>query len=120
MIERILNAEKIPYKLIDEDEGFKLIKINSKHHIFYMNSRNNQFLMERDFFEYLDVNSIPYSVLCYDASKNIYYYLRLNKKVNWIKSCFETCDKDSIYLGKQVLNARVSEKELCDVLKKLM
>lgn len=51
MIERILNEEKIPYKLVDEDEGFKLIKINSKQHIFYMNSVNDHFLMERDFFE---------------------------------------------------------------------
>lgn len=120
MIERILKVEKIPYKLIDKDESFKLIKINSKHHIFYMSSINNQFLMERDFFDYLDGNSIPYSILCYDASKSAYYYLKLNKKVNWIKSCFETCDKESIYLGKQVLNARVSEIELYEILKKLM
>lgn len=120
MIENILNTEKIPYRLIDNNEGFKLIKINSKHHLFYMNSRNTQFLMERDFFEYLDENSIPYSVLCHDISKNNYYYLKFKKKANWIKSYFGTCDKDSIYLGKQVLNSRVSEKELCDVLKKLM
>ena len=42
--------EKIPYKVIDEDKGYKLIKINSKMHLFYMNSRSSQFMMERDFF----------------------------------------------------------------------
>ena len=32
------------------------------------------------------------------------HYLKLNKKVNWVKSCFATCDKDELFLGKQVLN----------------
>ena len=73
--------EKIPYKVIDEDKGYKLIKINSKMHLFYMNSRSSQFMMERDFFDYLDGNSIPYVILCHDTSKNIFYYLKLNKKV---------------------------------------
>lgn len=79
MIEKILIEERIPYKVIDEDKGCKLIKINSKMHLFY---------------------------------------IKLNKKSNWIKSCFQTCDKESIYLGKQVLNSRLDEKELRKVLKK--
>lgn len=120
MIEKILIQEKIPYKVIDEDKGYKLIKVNFQMHLFYMNNRGNQFLMERDFFDYLDGNSISYAILCHDISKNIYYYLKLDKNVNWIKSCFETCDKESIYLGKQVLNSRISETELCKVLNKIM
>ena len=117
MIEKILMQEKIPYKVIDEDKGYKLIKVNSKMHLFYINSRGNQFMLERDFFDYLDGNTIPYAILCHDIIKNIFYYLKLNKKVNWIKSCFETCDKESIYLGKQVLNARINETELKKTLK---
>lgn len=35
--------------------------------------KGNQFLMERDLFEYLDGNSIPYSILCHDISKNAIY-----------------------------------------------
>lgn len=117
MVEKILKQEKISYKVIDEDKGYKLIKVNSKMHLFYMYNRGNQFVMERDFFNYLDGNSVPYSILCHDTSEKIFYYLKLNKNVNWIKSCFETCDKESIYLGKQVLNARISETELRKVLK---
>lgn len=30
VIEKILKEESIPYKLTDEDDGFKLIKINAK------------------------------------------------------------------------------------------
>lgn len=120
LIEKILKQEKIPYKVIDEDKGYKLIKINSKIHLFYMNDRGNQFKMERDFFDYLDGNSIPYSILCHDTSRDIFYYLKLNKKANWVKSCFETCDKESIYLGKQILNAEIGKAELCKVLKMTM
>lgn len=36
MIEKILIEERIPYKVIDEDKGCKLIKINSKMHLFYI------------------------------------------------------------------------------------
>lgn len=118
MVEKILKQEKIPYKLIDEDNGYKLFKINSQMHLFYMTNRGNQFLLERDYFDYLDGNSVPYAILCHDTSKNIFYYLKLNKNVNWVKSCFETCDKESIYLGKQVLNAEISETELRKVLKR--
>ena len=42
------------------------------------------------------------------------------KIMHWIKSCFETCDKESIYLGKQVLNARINEKELYRTLRTLI
>ena len=45
-------------------------------------------------------------------------YLKLNKKANWVKSCFDTCDKDVIYLGKQVLNSKVTETDLIKELKK--
>ena len=118
MIEKTLIEERIPYKVIDEDKGCKLIKINSKMHLFYIKSEGNQFIMERDYFDYLDGNAIPYAILCHDMSKKFFYYLKLNKKSNWIKSCFQTCDKESIYLGKQVLNSRLDEKELRKVLKK--
>ena len=49
---------------------------------------------------------------------HVLYYLKLNKKANWVKSCFDTCDKDVIYLGKQVLNSKVTEIDLIKELKK--
>ena len=33
MIEKLLMNGKVPYKLIDEDDGFKLVKVNSKLHV---------------------------------------------------------------------------------------
>ena len=34
MLELLLQSVKIPYKLIDEDTGFKLVKVNSKLHFY--------------------------------------------------------------------------------------
>lgn len=112
MIEKILTSIKLPYKLIDRDEGLKLIKINAKVHILYLYEKGNSFLISRDFFDYLNENIIPYYILCHDVSNNKFYYLKLNKKINWVKSCFQSCDKDVLYLGKKVLNEVIDEKKL--------
>ncbi len=109
MIEKLLKRSTVLYKVIDEDDGMKLIKVNSQLHILYLFGNSNVFLMEREFFDYIDANSIPYSILCHDTSANKLYYLKLNKSTNWVKSCFNTCDKDALYLGREVLKAQISE-----------
>ena len=119
MIEKILKDNGVSYKKIDEDGNIKIFKINGKLHILYIHNKGNRFLLERDFFEYIDENSIPYCILCADDAKGDMYYLKLNKSNNWVKSCFATCDKDSIYLGKQVLNYKIEQSSLINELKKI-
>lgn len=104
--------------LTNLDNDRTIIKINGKLHMLYIHNKGNQFQVERDFFEYIDGNSIPYVILCEDDNTHVLYYLKLNKKANWVKSCFDTCDKDVIYLGKQVLNSKVTEIDLIKELKK--
>ena len=118
MIEKILDKNNIAYKVIDGEGNTTIIKINGKLHMLYIHNKGNQFQVERDFFEYIDGNSIPYVILCEDDNTHVLYYLKLNKKANWVKSCFDTCDKDVIYLGKQVLNSKVTETDLIKGLKK--
>lgn len=48
-----------------------------------------------------------------------FFYLKLNKKVNWVKSCFATCDKDELFLGKNVLNARITQEQFVEEMKKI-
>lgn len=112
IMEELLTKWKIEYKKIDEEKNLRLFKIKSKIHLLYMENKGNQFLISRDFFEYLDSNSLPYTILLHDISKDKYYYLELRKANNWIKSCFATCDKDEIFLGKQVLNYPIDEISL--------
>ena len=47
------------------------------------------------------------------------HYLKLNKKVNWVKSFFATCDKDEFFLGKNVLNARITQEQFVEEMKKI-
>lgn len=47
------------------------------------------------------------------------HYLKLNKKVNWVKSCFATSDKDELFLGKNVLNARITQEQFVEEMKKI-
>lgn len=111
-MEDILKKHKIAYKIIDEETNIKLLKINSKLHVLCIYNKNNKFTMERDYYEYLDGNSIPYSVFLKDTSTGRMYYLDFTRGFNWVKGCFESCDKDELFLGKQVLNSEISEVQL--------
>lgn len=117
MIEKILDKNNIAYKVIDGEGNTTIIKINGKLLCFIYIIKEINFKW-KGFFEYIDGNSIPYVILCEDDNTHVLYYLKLNKKANWVKSCFDTCDKDVIYLGKQVLNSKVTETDLIKELKK--
>lgn len=39
--------------------------------------------------------------------------------MNWLKLCFETCEKDLLFLGEKVLIDQVSEQALCNELKNI-
>lgn len=110
---------KVEYKLVDEESNIKIIKIANRVQMFYMESKNSQFEMKRDYYEYLDGHSMPYVLLLFDTTAKRYYYIVLNKSYNWVKSCFDGCEKDKLYLGKQVLNYRITEDELVIKLSKL-
>lgn len=116
-IEKILQEIEVDFKVIDEENNMKMIKIPNKLQICIIEQKGNQFMFERDIFEYLDSNSLPYSLLLQDITQNKYYYLHFRKKINWVKACFDGCDKDKIFLGKQVLNSQIS---LVDLKKELI
>lgn len=117
MLQKLFHDEKIEYKLLDSDSNIKLYKVSSKCLILYIKNYGNQFTLNRDFFEYLDGNSLPYKLLLHDAKAKKIYFLELKKENNWVKSCFATCDKDEIFLGKQVLNYSISKEMLAKKLK---
>ena len=59
-IEELLKS--IDYKVIDEDDDFKIFKIAAKRHMLYLERKDNVFSLERDLFDYLDNKKIikPY------------------------------------------------------------
>lgn len=84
-----------------------------------MQEKGNQFQMDREIFEYLDANTIPYWLVLNDTIAKKHYLIVLKKENNWVKSCFIGCNKDKIFLGKQVLNCAVSNEELQKKMKSL-
>ena len=117
-VKKILEATGGEFKLLDEEGNCKIYKDGSKRNLLIMESKDDQFLLSRDWFEYLDFNSLPYSFLLINKTKEKMYYLDFSKGHNWVKSCFETCEKDDIYLGKQVLNSQITLDELIVKMKK--
>jgi hypothetical protein len=105
-VEKLFKDIKIEFKLLDSESIYKVYKIGEKKNLLVINNKNNQFKLSRDWFDYLDFNSLPYSILLLSQFNDEMYYLELNKEHNWVKSCFESCDKEEIFLGKQVLNYR--------------
>lgn len=105
MIEGLLVNGKVPYELIDEDDRFKLVKVNLKLHILYLYRKGSKFPMRRDFFDFIDGSSI----LCHGLLNNKPSHLKLNENINSIKPYSQTCHKSSLYLGKNVLNALICE-----------
>lgn len=117
-IEDLLKNIGVEFKVIDEIGSKKIIKIPTKLHICFISQKGNQFRIDRDTFDYLDVNSLPYCFILEDTVQNKYFYLSLEKEHNWVKSCFLGCQKEDIYLGKQVLNAQIGFEDLKQKLSK--
>ena len=117
MLLKLFQDEHIEYKLLDADSCVELYKVSSKYLILYIKNQGNSFVLNRDYFEYLDGNSLPYKILLHDAKAEKIYLLELKKENNWIKSCFATCNKEVIFLGKQVLNYPISKEILIKKLK---
>ena len=114
--ETCLKENGIIYKKLDEDEWFSLFKVREKVIILYQSQVGSDFIMERDIFEYIDGNRLPYLILLEDLSKNNLFLLSFNSKNNWVKSSFDSCDKIRLHLGKRVLNSTV---DLNQIIKKL-
>lgn len=117
-IEKLLEDVGLDFKLIDEEKNIKIFKIPNKLLMCFISQKGNKFLFERDIFDYLNGNPLSYCLLLEDNLQSKYYYIPLRKDVNWLKSCFEGCNKDCIFLGKQVLNSQISSDELKKTLKK--
>lgn len=111
-VEKILLNSGIDFKVIDEEDDYSILKVANKLNLLQLTSKNDMFLLDRDLFDYLDFNQLPYALLLLNTEKERWYFLQLRKKSNWIKSSFASCDKQEIFLGKQVLNSKVRVEEI--------
>ena len=52
----------------------------------------------------LQENCEKYILCLYDRKNNKYYYIKFPNKSNWLSGSFNSCGKEELFLGKQVLN----------------
>ncbi len=69
-----------------------------------MEGSTNVFSLDRDLFYFLDNQKKPYGFILNAVKENRIYFLEFNKKINWLSMCFNSCDKENLYFGKQILN----------------
>lgn len=115
---RLLTKNSISFKQLDKDGKYTIIKIENKLLVLCIEERGNIFKLHRDYYDYIACNSLPYMILLNDTKNKKDYLLNLTKEVNWVKGSFESCDKDEIFLGKQVINNPITEARFIDILEK--
>lgn len=117
-IKNELNKNNIDFKVLDEDKDFVLYKIQDRLVLLHMLCKSSDFIMERDIFEYIDSNKLEYRIICENTSSGKMFYLKFPNKNNWIKGAFESCSKQKLHLGKQVLNNQMKLIDIASNLKR--
>lgn len=79
--------------------------------IVIINKRDNIFSISRDIFNVIDDELLPYSFFLIDNYERIYFY-KINEPNNSLRKAFDSCNKDIIYFGKEILNNTIIDKDL--------
>ena len=86
----------------------------------YIRNKTNAFKFPRELFYYLDNYKLPYTLLLEDTKERKVYFLEFKCENNWLSSSFHRCDKEELFLGKQVLNYQSNIGRIIDtILKKI-
>lgn len=118
-IYELLDKNGISYTKINVKKGMNMFKIGNTNVLFKVNN-NNQFSLQRDVFRILESNCDFYALLLLNSVGKTYYFLDFKNKNNWLKGCFESCDKKEIRLGKIVLNEKSTLNKAISILKTRM
>ena len=101
-IKDILDQNKIVFSIIYKDKKAEIIQIKDCKIIIWEN-KGNVFKMRREWFDKLSDNCNKYYILLVDSVNNQTFFIKFIEKNNWLSSSFLCCEKEEIYLGKQVL-----------------
>ena len=84
--------------------------------IVIKNKKDNIFSISRKCFNIIDGELLPYSVILVDNKDNIYYY-DIKEPNNVLRKAFDSCNKELIFFGKEILNKKIETNELNKILK---
>lgn len=106
-----LKSNNIEY-VLKRIKNVDVYNIDDEKMLVVINSNSNVFSIDRSTFEVIDDELLPYAFCLVDKSKGKMYYQKVNEPNNFLRSAFDSTDKDLIYFGKKVLNYVIDENGL--------
>ena len=113
----VLDKYQINYKRIAVGKNINLFNVG-KTNVAFMINNGNVFKMTRKTYEILTSNCEDLFIVLLDSKNKKYYAIKL-KLNNWLTSGFKNCDKNELFLGKQVLNYPTTLNRVITELKKM-
>lgn len=111
----IIEKSKISYKekklkflsyLVFENETILVVIKNNK----------NIFKIVRSDFEHIEQELLDYDFCLIDSSKKQLYYMKVKEPNNFIRKAFDSTEKNEIYFGKEILQNKITEKQLIEMI----
>lgn len=117
-IQELFKANEINYKVKHKENNISLLEISNYSVLIWINN-NSSFKMKRNLLKEMNKISEKQVYLLIDSTTKKYYFMKFPKANNWLTSGFYNCNKDELFLGKQVLNNQTSLSNIISEIKKL-
>lgn len=117
-VKNILEQNKILFSIIYKDKKVEIIQIKDCKIIIWVN-KGNIFKMDRKWFEKLSNNCSKYYTVLVDSINNQMFFIKFIEKNNWLSNSFSCCEKEEIFLGKQVLQYKSDMNKIISEIKKI-
>ncbi|SIO31544.1 hypothetical protein SAMN05878443_2334 [Carnobacterium alterfunditum] len=112
----LLKKENIKYKEVEYSREATIFNVNNKLNLVVIYGNNNNFMMERELFYYLNTHKLHYAICLVNKIEKRLFLLTFKIKHNWLLSSFSGTDKERLHLGKIVLNNPINEINLVNFL----
>ena len=114
----VLDKYDICYTKIGNTMKANMFSVGNINCLFKVN-KGNVFKLDRKTFDILRNDCEEYRIILFDSVNKKYYYLKLKNNNNWLSGGFDNCQKDELFLGKQVLNYQNTINSILTELKRL-
>ena len=107
--------------------SFKERKLKNLYYLEFENetllviikNNKNVFTITREDFEKIESILLDYDFCLLDTTMEQLYYMKINEPNNFIRKAFDLTKKNKIYFGKEILQNKITEKDLIDKIKRI-
>lgn len=106
-------------KIKNISKNIQIIEYENETMLVAINSKSNVFTITRQEFDKIEEELLDYDFYLYSQENKQGYYLKVKEPNNQIRYAFENSKKDKIFFGKDVLNNKVDDIKLKELIKKI-